>query len=227
MKTIDRRLRKLEAVTAERRARGTSTAERLQGAGSPILYCYRQGTTRVFEQAPATGRWQAPHDCRASATAVPSDQARLMGAYNAYYLAFPATRPFRRVTCSNVANRRSNAAPAGTGSGVERKGGGLAASAPWWRPSASVRLRFKRLAAVKSPAKSELPGLASYLLLMSARRFPAMRIMHRVAVEFPSTLCRMLATRGHAAVVSVAVVKMMIDVSVEMFAVRGTTDPRQ
>ena len=44
-----------------------------------------------------------------------------------------------------------------------------------------------------------------------------MRVMHRVAVEFPSMLCRMLAAPGHRAVVSVSVVEMMIDVSVKVF----------
>ena len=45
----------------------------------------------------------------------------------------------------------------------------------------------------------------------------AMCIMHCFAMKFCTVFSDMLATGGHRSVIALAIVKMMIDVSVEMF----------
>jgi hypothetical protein len=44
----------------------------------------------------------------------------------------------------------------------------------------------------------------------------AMRVMHCLAMEFPSLIGWMLATRRHGPMVAFPIVKAMIDVSIEM-----------
>jgi len=52
---------------------------------------------------------------------------------------------------------------------------------------------------------------------MAARRLMAMRVMHGVAVKFSAVFRWMFAARREVAMVALAIVEMMIDVSVEAF----------